>query len=105
MAAREVWGMRAAWAQRRKLAQEITADKIHYAWLGQAACGHAPTGAELTALASLVTCPGCKTMSVWAMANLAEVSREVSIVMTTRLGAAMAALGRAFGGGKPPASK
>lgn len=102
MSAREVWAMRATWAQRRRLALELTEDKIHLVWLGGAVCGLAPTDAELTELASLVTCPGCKTMSVYAAATVAEASREISIILTERFSVMFAALGRAFGAGGPP---
>lgn len=99
MAAKDVWQMRATWAQRQRLRQQVRTYHVHYAWMGYAVCGEAQTGAELTALASLVTCPACRTMSVWALASLAEASREITILVNTRLGAAMAALGRAFGAG------
>ena len=100
MAAKDVWHM-ATWAQRRRLPQTVDGRHVHYSWLGLAACDQAPTGAELTQLPSLVTCPGCRTLSVWAIASLAETSREVSIVVSHQLTAAMLYIREAFGWRSP----
>lgn len=99
------WLSLATWAQRARLAQEIHGQHVHYVWLGTALCGRAKTGAALTELPSLTTCPGCRAMSVWAIAHLAEISKEISIVLTERFAVYVEKLGEAFGTRKPPPRK
>ena len=97
----KMWLLYATKVQRQRLAQAVRTVDIHYAFNGWAACDYANTGAALTQLPSLVTCPACRRMTVWAFANLAEVTREVSIRMTERF--AMA--GEALRAGRRPGKR